>query len=203
MLQVVGGLVARLKEWRLEVLWMAYQWVEMVKFSYLGNVISNDGGIAVMWRSESQRQQMLLVVWRSPSLLTIVCLKCAVYKGVALATLLYGSECWAVKANQIHCLEVFHHRCVRCILGVTRYQQWTGQISNNTLLRVWDVWWLSMLMERHMRWLRHVCRMDVNWQLKMLLFGELVTLMAWSNVGGMLYLLTWRHLMYHWMIGMI
>ena len=33
--------------------------------------------------------------------------KCAVYKAVVLATLLYGSERWAVKASQLHCLEVF------------------------------------------------------------------------------------------------
>ena len=133
--------------------------------------------------------------------------KRAVYKAVVLATLLYGSECWAVKASQIpyianrsrwkcfavaglnfhslenihgwtvvlhgqsllhklfhwrsfavpidlrklqnfstsndlqytvHCLEIFHHCCVRCTLGVTWHQQWTEHISNDTLLRVWD-----------------------------------------------------------------
>ena len=45
--------------------------------------------------------------------------KRAGYKAVVLGTLLRGLECWAVKASQLHCLEVFHHRCVRCILGIT------------------------------------------------------------------------------------
>jgi len=101
----------------------------------------------------------------------------AVYKAAVLATLLYGSECcWAVKANQIHCLEVFHYHCVRCILEVTCYQQWTGHVSNNTLLREFKMSdsLKCMLMERHMRWIGHVCRMDVSRQPKKLLFGELM-----------------------------
>ena len=60
--------------------------------------------------------------------------KRAVYKAVVLATLFYGSQCWAVKAYHIRQLEVFHHRCVRCMLGVTRHQQLTEHLTNETLL---------------------------------------------------------------------
>jgi len=90
--------------------------------------------------------------------------------------LLYGSECWAVKASHIHCLEEFHHCCVRCILGVTSYQQWTGHVSNNALLREFGMsdGLKHMLMERHMRWLGHVCRMDATRQPHKLLFRELM-----------------------------
>ena len=42
------------------------------------------------------------------------CFKRAVYKAVVLATLLYGLECWAVKAGQIRHLEVFHHCYFGC-----------------------------------------------------------------------------------------
>ena len=65
----------------------------------------------------------------------------AVYKIVVLDTLLYGPECWAVKAGQIRHLKVFHHRCtcVRCILGVTRHRQWTEHLSDNTLLREFGI----------------------------------------------------------------
>ena len=84
--------------------------------------------------------------------------KCAVYKAVVLATLLHGSECWAVKASQLHGLEVFHHSCVRYILEITRHQQWTGHITNDTLLRefVMTVGLRSILMERRIRWLGHI-----------------------------------------------
>ena len=51
-----------------------------------------------------------------------------------LATLLYGLECWAVKAGQIRHLEVFHHHCVRYILDVT-CSGLNTYVSNDTLLR--------------------------------------------------------------------
>ena len=88
----------------------------------------------------------------------------AVYKAIVLATLLYGLECWAVKASQLRCLEVFHYRCVRCLLGITQHQQWTGHITDDTLLREFEmtVGLSSVIMERRMRWLEHICRMDVS-----------------------------------------
>ena len=42
-----------------------------------------------------------------------------VYLATIVATLLYGSETWAVNARQVQHLEVFHNRCVREILEVT------------------------------------------------------------------------------------
>jgi len=120
------------------------QSVEIVKeFSYLGSVISNDGGIDSDVKIRIVKAANAFGCLKK-SILTNHCLlvsvKRAVYKAVVLATLLYDSECWAVKASHIHCLEVFHHHCVRCILGVTCYQQWTGHVSNKYIVKgVWDV----------------------------------------------------------------
>jgi len=133
------------------------QSVEMVKeFSCLGSVISNDGGIDSDVKISMAKAANAFGCLKK-SILTnhhlSVGVKCAVYKAVVLATLLYGSECWAVKASHIRHLEVFHHRCMRCILGVTHYQQWTGHVSNNTLLREFGMsdGLKHMLMERRMR----------------------------------------------------
>ena len=47
--------------------------------------------------------------------------------------MLYGSEIWAVKADQMRRLEVFHNHCVRGILGVSQCQQWRNCISSEQL----------------------------------------------------------------------
>ena len=77
------------------------------------------------------------------------------------------------------------------VLGVTRHQQWTEHLTNETLLNKFGMSdsLKSMLMERPMRWLGHVCRMDDNQQPKRLLFGELLKprpFMVQSSVGEML-----------------
>ena len=41
-----------------------------------------------------------------------------VYKGIVLSVLMYGAETWTLKAELLITL---HNRCVRTILGVTRY----------------------------------------------------------------------------------
>ena len=98
---------------------------------------------------------------------------------------MYGSEYWVVKAYQyhIHQLEVFHHRCFRCILGVTHRQQRIEYLTNKTLLNKFGMSdrLSCLLMERCMRLLGHVCRMDNDQQPKRLLFGELITF-SWYKV---------------------
>ena len=49
-----------------------------------------------------------------------MCVRRCVYLATIVATLLYGSETWAVKARQVQHLEVFHNCCVRGTLGITR-----------------------------------------------------------------------------------
>ena len=43
-----------------------------------------------------------------------------VYQAVVLGVLLYAVETWPIKQRDVHSLEVFHHRCLRTILGVSR-----------------------------------------------------------------------------------
>ena len=98
------------------------QSVEMVKeFPYLGSVITSDSEIDANVKTRIAKAANVYgclkrAIFTSQGLSLDV--KHAVYKAVVLATLLYGSECWAV----IQQLEVFHYRYVRCMLGVTHHQ---------------------------------------------------------------------------------
>ena len=100
------------------------QSVEMVKeFPYLGSAITSDGEIDADVNTRIAKAANVFgclkrAIYTNQELPLDV--KRAVYKAVVLATLLYGSECWAVKAYHIQQLEVFYHRSVKCMLGVTR-----------------------------------------------------------------------------------
>ena len=47
-----------------------------------------------------------------------------------LGVLLYAVETWPIKQKELHSLLVFHHRCLRTILGISRAQQIAQHISN-------------------------------------------------------------------------
>ena len=100
-----------------------------------------------------------------------------VYLSTVVATLLYGSETWAVKADQMRRLEVFHNRCVRGILGVSLHQQWRDHISTEQLAVQFGMCdgIGVLLVQCRLRWLGHVARMGDNRLPKQLLFKELLT----------------------------
>ena len=95
--------------------------------TYLGANISRDGEITGEVTRRIARAARAFGCLRVPvfknkdlSLAT----KRAVYRAVVLAVLLYGAETWTMKAVHTRRLNSFHNRCIRTILGVTRYQQW-------------------------------------------------------------------------------
>ena len=77
-----------------------------------------------------------------------------------LSTLLYGAETWAVKAVHGHLkrLNGFHNRCVRTIMGVTRYKQWTERITSKQLSAEFGMKGTitDILRSYCLRWLGHV-----------------------------------------------
>ena len=100
--------------------------------------------------------------------------KRAVYKAVVLAVLLHGSEIWVLKVQHTRRLNVFHHCCARTIPGVTRYQQWQERLTTQALAERFDIPWTipDVMMEKWLKWLGHVGRMDVGRLLKRLLFEQ-------------------------------
>ena len=84
-----------------------------------------------------------------------------VYKAAVLGILLYAVETWPIKQRELHSLEVFHHRCLRTILGISRAQQIAQHISTEDVrgkismpVPLGDI-----ISSRKLRWLGHLRRM--------------------------------------------
>ena len=92
-----------------------------------------------------------------------------IYCAVIISVLLYRAETWTVKVEHARCLRSFHNRC---ILGVTKYQQWKEYISSNKLASAFGMEEpiANILMEHRLQWVGHTSHMGPE---RMLLFGEL------------------------------
>ena len=95
-------------------------------------------------------------MWISPEL--SVKTKLAVYNAWFTSTLLYGSETWTTYAERERRLNTFHLRIICPILGIS----WQDRVvSNADILSHADlpsVW--TLLTQRRLRWLGHVCRTE-------------------------------------------
>ena len=92
-----------------------------------------------------------------------------------LAVLLYGSETWVLKATHVRRLSSFHNRCVRIILGISRHQQWQQKLSTKVLAERFGMSWsiVDLVMEKRLKWLGHLARMNPERLPKKILFAEL------------------------------
>ncbi|XP_065561282.1 uncharacterized protein LOC136043021 [Artemia franciscana] len=75
------------------------------------------------------------------------------YNALVLSVLLYGCETWPLRAGEVNDLNVFHHKCLRCILGL----RLSDRVSNDVIRRrcsdiplVFDV-----VKARRLRWFGH------------------------------------------------
>ena len=148
------------------------------EFTYLGSVVSSDGSLDTEITTRLAKASRVfgcllrpIFQCRNLSLPT----KRMVYKAVVLSTLLYGAETWTVLARHVRRLTVFHHACIRTILGVSHAQQWEEHLSSGTLARRFGMpLEMDTLLRQHrLRWLGHVARMDPSRASKQVLFGEL------------------------------
>ena len=106
------------------------------QFQYLGSIISNNGELYAELSGRLAKAAKMFGSLRQSIFtngsLSVEARRC-VYLSTVVATLLYGSKMWAVKADQMRRLEVFHNHCVRGILGISRHQQWRDHISTEQL----------------------------------------------------------------------
>lgn len=153
--------------------------VEMVDtFQYLGSCIDASGDMKKEISSRIAKASRAFGCLRKPIFLDkslSIPTKRAVYCAVVLSVLFYGAETWTLKAEHTRRLRSFHNRCIRIILGVTRYEQWKQRLSSRRLAREFGLQEPieSMLMSHRLRWLGHLGRMDEERMPKQLLFGEL------------------------------
>ena len=147
-------------------------------FQYLSSNISRDGEVTVEIVYRIAQASRAFGCLRKPIFLDknlSIATKRQVYKAVILSALLYGAETWTLKALQVRRLNSFHNRCVRTILGVTRYQQWKERITTRRLASDFGMQKTisDLVMEQQLRWLGHVGRMNKKRLTKRVLFGEL------------------------------
>ena len=153
--------------------------VEMVdSFQYLGSCIDAGGDMKKEISSRIAKASRAFGSLRKPIFqdknLSIPT-KRAVYCAVVLSVLFYGAETWTLKAEHTRRLRSFHNRCIRIILGVTRYEQWKKRLSSRRLAHEFGLQEPveNMLMSHRLRWLGHLGRMGEERMPKQLLFGEL------------------------------
>ena len=153
--------------------------IEMVEhFTYLGSVVSKDGDVMEDVKCRIAKASKVFGCLRGPIFnnpILSIATKRAVYKSTVLAVLMYGAETWTLKAEHVRRLTTFHNRCVRTILGVTRYQQWEQRLTSRTLANRFGMDWSipDIIMDRRLQWLGHLGRMEDERLPKRMLFGEL------------------------------
>ena len=144
-------------------------------FTYLGSAVSHKLHLETelsrrIGKASSTMARLSKRVWENRLLTTRTKMK--VYNACVLSTLLYGSECWPMYAQQEAKYNSFHMRCLRKILRVT----WKDKIPNQEILERTSSQSLhSTLAHRRLRWLGHVHRMDGGRIPKDLMYGELST----------------------------
>ena len=134
----------------------------MDKFTYLGSCITPDGSIAEELSSRIQKARLafsnLHHLWRRNDIKLST--KGRVYSAAVRSVLLYGSETWPLKAEDVRRLSVFDHRCLRSIGKIW----WEHRISNTEVRRrVLGPKNMSIIEQLHnhrLRWLGHVLRMS-------------------------------------------
>ena len=86
--------------------------------------------------------------------------KKTVYLTLVVNILLYGSECWCLTEALLHRLRVFHHGCVRAMLGVKRSAVWRCRIKTSKLLEEMRMETIDHYISlRKLRWAGHIARM--------------------------------------------
>ena len=129
------------------------------RFSYLGDVISTEGGaqeaVTSRIRSPWKKFQEVsnVICGRSISLKV----RGTLYKSYVRNALTYGAECWALKMEDKRRLKTTEIRMLRMICGKTLKDKMNNEKIRETtgVVRLEE-----FLREKSLRWLGHVERMD-------------------------------------------
>ena len=141
-------------------------------FSYLGSIISKDGGSSEDVKSRIAKAQgvfsQLKKVWKNRNISLHT--KIRILETTVMTAVKYGSETWALRKADENLLDVFQRNCLRIVLGT----QLTDRISNSRLYEKFGTIPLSgAIMKERLRWLGHVLRMKDDRLRKIVLFGQL------------------------------
>ncbi|KAA3676264.1 uncharacterized protein DEA37_0000256 [Paragonimus westermani] len=111
------------------------------RFVYLGSCISSGGGVGNEIEARISKARAVFAnlrhLWRQRCI--SLKLKGRVYKTTVRAVLLYGSETWPLRVEDVNRLQVFDHRCLRSIARIGWHQRDAGRaieaVACESLLR--------------------------------------------------------------------
>jgi hypothetical protein len=133
------------------------------RFTYLGSIITNDleDGAEIHARIGKANDGILNSLnnlWRSKGL--SVSMKKQFYIATVVNIVLWGCESLTIRAANLKKLEVFHHKVMRHILSITKWQQATTRLTNKNLRKKMD--YIATIEEiidvRRLDWLGNVAR---------------------------------------------
>ena len=142
-------------------------------FTYLGSTVSSKASLDAEISSRIAKAAGVMAklnkrVWINDLLSERT--KLQVYRSCVLSTLLYGSESWPTYTRQEKRLNGFHLRCLRRLLQI----KWQDRVSNTNVLQRADMPSIpTLLIQRRLRWLGHVHRMEADRLPRQVLYGEL------------------------------
>ena len=152
------------------------------QFTYLGSILSNDCDI-----SEEVAQRIKLAhaafgrlshrVFNNHNL--TISTKVAVYNAMCVSTLLYGCESWTLYRRHYRALEAYHIKSLQKILGL----HWWHKVPHAEIRRRANVHCMEhLVMQRQLRWVGHVIRMQSNRLPRRVLYSEIQN--GQRDVGG-------------------
>ena len=95
--------------------------------------------------------------------------KCKVYRATVLAILFYGEETWTVYRVQVKKLHTYVMRHLRAIMNIS----WKNKVTYTEVLKRAGLPSMEdMLIQKNLRWLRHVERMDHQRLPRQLLYSQ-------------------------------
>ena len=150
-----------------------YQLEVVHEFTYLGSTITDNLSLDAelnkrIGKAATTLERLATRVWENPKLTTKT--KMAVYNACVVSTLLYGSEAWTTYSKQERKLNSFHLQSLRRILGIS----WRDKVPNTEVLDCAGLPIMyTLLRQRRVHWIGHVCRMEDGRIPKDILYGEL------------------------------
>ena len=108
-------------------------------FVYLGSLVKPDSRVGLevdrCLASATRAFGALRCVFITPGL--SIRTKKMLYETCVLTVLLYGAECWPVLRRDEIRIDNFHHQCLRCILGVSCWDQELNHVRNCDFRKSW------------------------------------------------------------------
>ena len=134
---------------------------EVTSFTYLGSIVSTDGGADADIKARINKARHVFVtlrpIWKSSSLSRKN--KLRIFNSNVKSVLLYGSETWRVTDTLNKKIQTFINKCLRQILNI----RWPETISNAELWRQTNQDPIGQqIARRKWRWIGHTLRKSIK-----------------------------------------